>query len=95
MTEKAQIGASLADSGFSTYLNIVDVQKIYWYHDLFSGRKKWNAGWRKYSDTVCFRSDRGYSCGYDQPACGRGNGSSVISVQLSYHEKEGIIIFSD
>ena len=28
MTEKAQIGASLADSGFSTYLNIVDVQKI-------------------------------------------------------------------
>ena len=38
MTEKAQIGASLADSGFSTYLNIVDVQKIYWYHDLFSGR---------------------------------------------------------
>lgn len=46
MTEKAQIGASLADSGFSTYLNIVDVQKIYWYHDLFSGRKKWNAGWR-------------------------------------------------
>jgi len=24
MTEKAQIGASLADSGFSTYLNIVD-----------------------------------------------------------------------
>ncbi len=37
----------------------------------------------------------GYSCGYDQPACGSGNGSSVISVQLSYHEKEGIIIFSD
>ena len=28
MAEKAQIGASLADSGFSTYLNIVDVQKI-------------------------------------------------------------------
>lgn len=28
MSEKAQIGASLADSGFSTYLNIVDVQKI-------------------------------------------------------------------
>ena len=27
MTEKAQTGASLADSGFSTYLNIVDVQK--------------------------------------------------------------------
>ena len=28
MTEKAQTGASLADSGFSTYLNIVDVQKL-------------------------------------------------------------------
>lgn len=28
MAEKAQIGVSLADSGFSTYLNIVDVQKI-------------------------------------------------------------------
>ncbi len=28
MKEKAEIGASLADSGFSTYLNIVDVQKI-------------------------------------------------------------------
>lgn len=28
MSEKAQIGASLADSGFSNYLNIVDVQKI-------------------------------------------------------------------
>lgn len=28
MAEKAQIGASLADSGFSTYLNIADVRKI-------------------------------------------------------------------
>ena len=28
LSEKAQIGVSLADSGFSTYFNIVDVQKI-------------------------------------------------------------------
>ncbi len=29
MSEKAQIGASLAESGFSSYLNITDVKK-YW-----------------------------------------------------------------
>ena len=28
MSEKAQIGASLAESGFSSYLNITDVKKI-------------------------------------------------------------------